>query len=335
MKQKKPSGYFWRFRKMLIKKGVLRYFWINDFSFPNNSKKVWTIDKDKIATLSNKQIKYFVHNHLNFKKLFFFTLLFLACSCWSFQGVGDCPKVLTDYAQLTGKSVFLPSGLMGSCVVQSEKHFPMILKNAGYIYKEKNGFLDVHEIPIPKEKPSEIWKPKDKYFDVSFIFLNTSSTLDCGLKMDDIIATSHNLNYSFSLGLSLGCPALDYDGSFAFRTNVHLIDLWEYSHGIESTRTKAQITSSTGAVTNQYEYLTTGLMLTLEQKENGIFYKLRYTGTNGSVTTSSGGIIDKVTALVTDEYTRTRYFGFIPLGKEKALATYTLVLRIVPATGQQ
>ena len=334
MKKKKPSGYFWCFRKILIQKGVLIPFWIKDFSTANNTKLVWTIDKDKIVNLSNKQIKYFVRNILNFRKLFFFTL-FLITNLFAFQGVGDCPKLLTDYAQLTGKSVFLPSGLMGSCVVQSEKHFPMILKNAGYVYKEKNGFLDVHEIPIPKEKPLESWKPTDKYFDVSFIFLNVSSTLDCGLKMDDIIASSHNLDYSFSLGLSLGCPALDYDGSFAFRTNVHLIDVWEYSHGIESTRTKAQITSSTGAVTNQYEYLTTGLMLTLEQKESGIFYKLRYTGSNGSVTTSSGGIIDKITALVTDEYTRTRYFGFIPLGKEKALATYTLVLRIVPAMGQQ
>lgn len=318
---------------MLINKGFLHYIWTADYKFKNNSKKIWTIDVDKLTTLSDKQIKYFVRNNLNFKKLFFFWLV-LVCSCWSFQGVGDCPKLLTDYAQLTGKSVFLPAGLAGSCVVQSEKHFPLILKNAGYTYKEKAGFLDVHEIPIYKEKAPEPWKPSSKFFNVSFIFLNISSTIDCGLKMEDVIASSHNLDYSFSLGLSLGCPALDYDGSFAFRTNVHLLDTWEYSHGVETSRTKAQITSSTGAITNQYEYLTTGLMLTLEQRESGIFYKFRYTGKNGSVTYSNGGIIDKITALVTDEYTRTRFFGFIPLGKEKVLATYSLILRIEPATGQ-
>ena len=332
--KKKPSGYFWRFRKMLLGYGIFVRSYQKNFDPPYKPKIIYKFNPSKARKkLNYNQFNYLARNGWKFRD-FFFALLFFCSFGFCFQGSGECSKILTDYAQLTNKSVFLPSALSGSCVVQSEKHFPLILKNAGYIFKEKSGVLDVHEIPIPKEKPLESWKPQSKYFDVSFIFLNISSTLDCGLKMDDIIASSHNLNYSFSLGLSLGCPALDYDGSFAFRTNAHLIDIWEYSHGIETTRTKAQITSSTGAVTNQYEYLTTGLMLTLEQRENGIFYRLRYTGTNGSVTTSSGGIIDKVTALVTDEYTRTRYFGFIPLGKEKALATYTLVLRIEPARDQ-
>ena len=330
MKKNKPSGYFWRFRKMLIREGIF-YSQYTRYGF--FYKKIYRFNPGYLSKLTKKELNYLVRNGWKFRNFFFVLLLFCSFG-FSFQGVGDCPKLLTDYAQLTGKSVFLPSGLAGSCVVQSEKHFPLILKNAGYIYKEKAGFLDVHEIPIYKEKAPEPWKPSSKFFNVSFIFLNISSTIDCGLKMEDVIASSHNLDYSFSLGLSLGCPALDYDGSFAFRTNVHLLDTWEYSHGVETSRTKAQITSSTGAITNQYEYLTTGLMLTLEQRESGIFYKFRYTGKNGSVTNSSGGIIDKITALVTDEYTRTRFFGFIPLGKEKVLATYSLILRIEPATGQ-
>lgn len=315
MENKKRSGYFWRFRKMLIRKGIFYPQRFIDFS-----------------KLNQRQTKYLLRNGF-FMKSFFFSLL-LITNLFAFQGVGDCEKLLSDYAQLGNKSVFLPAVLSGHCVVQSEKHFPFILKSAGYSYKEKNGYIDIKPIPPYQEKPAEPWQPKSLFYDVSFVFLNTSSALDCGLKMGELVASTYNLNYSFSLGLQLGCPALDYDGSFAFRTNAHLLDIWEYSHGLESKRDKSTITSATGAVTTEYEYLTTGLYLALEQKETGVFYRLRYTGQNGSVTTNSGGIIRKVTALVTDEYTRTRYFGFLPLGKVKNLATYTLILRIEPATAQ-
>lgn len=108
-----------------------------------------------------------------------------------------------------------------------------------------------------------------------------------------------------------------------------MLDSWSYSHGNETQRQNAQITSSTGAVTNQYEYVTTGLNLTLEQNENGVFYSLKYTGNNGSVTTSRGGIVEEVRATIMDEYKRRRKFWFIPIGQENKLALYTLVLRIV------
>jgi hypothetical protein len=127
---------------------------------------------------------------------------------------------------------------------------------------------------------------------------------------------------------------LDYDGSFAFRTNAHLIDSWSYSHGIEQQRQKAQITSSTGAVTNEYDYITTGLNLTLYQNEKGVSFSLKYTGSNGSVTTANGGIVDEVRATVTDEFTRTRKFWAFAIGKEKILATYTLFLRVTPSVLQ-
>ena len=72
MKNKRPSGYFWRFRRMLINNGILKGIWTKDYSFPNNSKLIWTVDMDKIVNLSDRQIKYFVRNTLNFRKLFFF-----------------------------------------------------------------------------------------------------------------------------------------------------------------------------------------------------------------------------------------------------------------------
>lgn len=325
-KEKNPSGYFNSVYNELKKHSFQEKnkFW---------SRENYLFDPDFLCCFPLEKRKYIIKNWFRFRGLFI-SLLFFVSFGFSFQGVGDCEKLLSDYAQLGNKSIFLPSVLSGHCVVQNEKHFPYILKSAGYSYKEKNGYIDIKPIPPYQEKPAEPWQPKSLYYDVSFVFLNTSSALDCGLKMGDIVASSYNLNYSFSLGLQLGCPALDFDGSFAFRTNAHLLDLWEYSHGLESKRDKSTITSATGAVTTEYEYLTTGLYLALEQKETGVTYRLRYTGQNVSVTTNSGGIIRKVTALVTDEYTRTRYFGFLPLGKEKILATYTLILRIEPATAQ-
>lgn len=234
--------------------------------------------------------------------------------------MGDCEKLLSDYAQLTNKSVFLPRLLSGECVVQSEKHFPLMLKSAGFDYKLKDDVIQVTVIEksvSQKVKPD--WKPKSLFYDVTFVFVNSGSAIDCGLKMDDIIAKSFNFDYEFTLGLSLGCPALDYDGSFAFHVNAHLLDNWYYSHGVETARQNATITSSTGAVTNQYEYITTGLNLTLEQNEKGVFYTLKYTGNNGSVTTSRGGVVDTIRATIMDEYEALRKFAFLSIGKEKSV----------------
>ena len=262
--------------------------------------------------------------------IIFFVLL-LSVYCFSFQGAGDCEKLLTDYAQLTSKSVFLPRSLSGSCVVQSEKHFPFILKSAGFDYKLKDDVIQVSAIEkSPSQRVKSEWKPKSLFYNVTFVFVNSGSAYDCGLKMQDIVAKSYNLDYEFTLGLSLGCPALDYDGSFSFRVNAHLLDNWSYSHGIESARQSAQITSSTGAVTNQFEYITTGLNLTLEQNEKGVFYSLKYTGNNGSVTTSRGGVVDTIRASILDEYEAVRKFAFLPIGKEKKRALYNLVLLITP-----
>ena len=77
--------------------------------------------------------------------------------------------------------------LQGQCIVQSEKHFPLILKNAGYNFTEKSGTIQIKEIPIPKEKEKEPFKPKDLFYDVTFVFINTASALDCGLSVDDIL----------------------------------------------------------------------------------------------------------------------------------------------------
>ena len=199
MKSKKPSGYFWRFWKMLIREGILYPQWVKDFSKENGSKIIYKINLDYVPKLNQRQTKYLVRKGF-FLKVFFFSL-FLISNLFAFQGVGDCEKLLSDYAQLGNKSVFLPAVLSGHCVVQSEKHFPFILKSAGYSYKEKNGYIDIKPIPPYQEKPAEPWQPKSLYYDVSFVFLNTSSALDCGLKMGDVVASSYNLNYSFSLGL--------------------------------------------------------------------------------------------------------------------------------------
>lgn len=308
--KKKKCGYFWRVNRTLKKMFPRGYMTYTDF-----------------RKLTPRKRAYVIKHWFEFKWLFI--ALFLCVNCFAFQGVGDCQKLLQDYAQLTNKSVFLPHLLDGNCVVQSEKHFPLIMKNAGFNYSEKSGYIQIKPIVYKeREQVKEEWKPQSKYYDVEFTFLNLSSAIDCGLTMDEILANLHNLDYTFSLGLNLGCPALDYDGSFAFKVNAHLIDSWSYSHGIESQRQRAQITSSTGAVTNEYDYITTGLNLTLYQSEKGVFFSLKYTGNNGSVTTASGGVVDEIKATTTDEFTRVRKFWIIPIGKEKIRATYSLILRI-------
>lgn len=326
--KKKQSGYFWRFRKTLLRLGVFKPIWIRDFSTPNDSKKIYKFVRENLNNLNNKQISYLVRNNL-YLKSFFFTLL-LITNLFAFQGAGDCEKIISDYAQLTNRSVFLPHALQGQCIVQSEKHFPLILKNAGYNFTEKSGTIQIKEIPIPKEKEKEPFKPKDLFYDVTFVFINTASALDCGLSVDDILMRWNNLQYSFTFGGAFGCPAFDYDGSFGFAVNAHLKERWEYSHGVESQRQYAQITSSTGAITNQYEWITTGLVLVLTQNENGIYYDLKYTSQNGSVTHSYGGIVEELRSLVEDEYTRTRKLWLLPLGRESVKSRYSLLLRITP-----
>lgn len=312
MKRKKQCGYFWRVRRTMLKcSGGSRY-----------------IDKETMWKIRPKMRKYIIRHWFDFRSFFFVWLLF-AVSSFAFQGVGDCQKVLQDYAQLTNKSAFLPHLLDGNCIVQSEKHLPLILKNAGFNYVEKNGTLSIKPI-VYKEKEPEQWQPKDLYYDVEFLFVNVSSILDCGFRMDDVFFRLQNLDYSFSLGLNLGCPALDYDGSFAFKVNAHLLESWQYSHGTENQRQRAQITSSTGAVTNEYDYITTGLNLSLNQTQKGVSFSLKYTGNNGSVTTSSGGVVEEVKATITDEFTRKRKFWIVPIGVEKVRATYTLILRVTP-----
>lgn len=308
---KKKCGYFWRVNRTLKKMFPFGYMTYGDF-----------------RKLSPRKRSYVIKHWFEFKWLWI--ALVLAVHCFAFQGVGDCQKLLQDYAQLTNKSVFLPQLLDGNCVIQSEKHLPLIMKNAGFLYAEKGGYIQIKPI-IYKEKEKEEWKPEDKYYDVEFVFLNTSTALDCGFKMDDIFFKLRNLDYSFTLGVALGCPALDYDGSFVFRTNAHLIDVWNYSHGIEQQRQKAQITSATGAITNEYDYITTGLNITLSQSQKGVTFSIKYTGSNGSVTTASGGITDEIRATVTDEFTRTRKLWAFAIGKEKVLATYMLFMRIRPS----
>lgn len=264
---------------------------------------------------------------MKFQRFFFLAF----SSSFAFQGVGDCEKLLSDYAQLTNKSVFLPAMFSGHCVIQNEKHFPLVLKSAGYDYKLKDDVIQVLQIQksvTQYSKPK--FKPKDLYYDIVFYFVNLQSAIDCGLKMSDIVATAQNLDYSFTFDLALGCPAFAQDGTFGFRVNAHLLDTWSYSHGVETSREHSTITSASGAVTTQYEYITAGLNLTLEQNENGVFYTLKYTGKNGSVTSSHGAIVERVEAQIVDEYDKVRKIAFLPIGKETIHATYTLLLMISP-----
>lgn len=278
--------------------------------------------------LSPKARKYIVLNGFLLSKVFF-TLLLLCSFGWSFTSSGDCGQVIQDYALLTKKSVFLPSTLNGECIVENEKHLPKILKAAGFNYKVLNDIITISEIQ-PYNPPS--WKPQEKLYKIEFLFIHLGDAINCGLSMDDIIFKWHNLTYDFNFAGQLGCPALDQDGSFALSVNASLKDEWFYTHGIETERTKSRITSATGAVTTDYEFITSGLSLRLWQNENGVFYELRYTAKNGAITTSKGGIVGEVLADILDEYEKVRKFWFIPLGSEKENARYRLRLKITETT---
>lgn len=245
---------------------------------------------------------------------------------YSFQGQGECVSLLSDYAILKGKSVFLPSTLNGNCVVKNENDFPLVMRSAGFNYKEKDRVIDVTAIVPWSPKP---WTPKPKQYRISFAFLNVSSAIDCGLTLNDVLFSFENLQTSFSIGGSLGCPALDRDGSFALSVNAKLMDKWSYTHGTEISRPISQITSASGAVTTEYKYITSGLDLSLEQTEQSVFYTLRYTSSTGSVTTSRGALVPLVIADVEEVIKTQRKLWFIPLGWSTENQKFRLILQMV------
>ena len=126
-------------------------------------------------------------------------LVYLNAPCHSFEGVGECSKLLTDFAFLLKKSMYLPEALKGNCVIKSEKDFPKVLKSAGYHYKESNNVITLSEIISPAPK---VWHAPLKRYLVNFAFLNKSSFFDCGLKANDVLASLDNLKFSFSVGES-------------------------------------------------------------------------------------------------------------------------------------
>lgn len=245
----------------------------------------------------------------------------------SFSSSGTCQNVLNDYLKLTGKSGFIDANLTGYCVINEEKHLKQTLQNGGYIFKDKNGVIQVKQrVDKPKEFLS--WKPKIKKYQVKFLFVNLSSLLDCGIKLNDVLATLYNTELTATIGASVGCPALDYDGSFRFVGNVSLTDKWEFSQGTESQKIRTQITTSTGAVSTQYDDYTTGFTLVLRQLEHSMNYELTYIGSNGSKTHNYGEITDKVIIDVWNDYEEIRKLWFIPLGIEKKRDTYKFYLQI-------
>lgn len=252
-------------------------------------------------------------------------VLFLSVHCHSFEGVGECSKLITDFAFLTKKSVYLPEILKGSCVIHSEKDFTKVMRSAGFNYKEQGSVITLTEIPASLPK---IWHAPLKRYVVNFAFLNKSSVIDCGLKMQDVLASLNNLSVSFSVGASFGCPAFDDDGSFAFSANATLTDRWNYTHGTETQRPKSTITSSTGAVTTEFDYLTTGLDISLNQTEHGQYYALRYTSNNGSIITSAGAITELVESDIVETYKKKRKLWFIPLGEYVVESNYKMLLQI-------
>ena len=131
-------------------------------------------------------------------QLLIILLLFQNVPCHSFEGVGECPKLLTDFAFLMKKSVYLPEALKGSCVIHSEKDFPKVLKSAGYNYKEQGSVITLTQIEPPKPK---VWHAPLKRYIVNFAFLNKSSVLDCGLKMNDVLASNRNQSLPHQLNL--------------------------------------------------------------------------------------------------------------------------------------
>lgn len=249
---------------------------------------------------------------------------------FSFQGSGTCQSVLSDYISLSGKSAFLDGSLSGNCIVNNEKDFPKIFKHSAYLFTETKDIVSVKLRPEKKEI-IKVWTPKKRMFKVKFLFVNYQSLLDCGIRLDDVIGSFFNLNLNMSIGGSVGCPALDYDGSFRFVGDISLTDKWRYSQGAESKRTITEITSTTGAVSTQYEYYTTGFTLDIIQTETSLNYHLIYIGKNGNKTENIGEVVNKIILDVWDDYTEVRKFLFIPLGVERKRDTFKLYLEIKEA----
>ena len=93
----------------------------------------------------------------------------------SFEGVGECPKLLTDFAFLMKKSVYLPEALKGSCVIKNEKDFPKIMKNAGFNYKDNGDVITLTSIPLVPPPVPKTWHAPLKRYLINFAFLNKSS----------------------------------------------------------------------------------------------------------------------------------------------------------------
>lgn len=245
----------------------------------------------------------------------------------SFQGSGTCLTVLSDYVKLSGKSAFFDGALNGNCVVNSSSDLPKIFKSSPYIYKETKDIVSIKTRPqITPEK--KVWVPQKRFFKAKFLFINYQTLLDCGIRLDDVLASFYNLNFNVSLGGSVGCPALDYDGSFRFLGDISLTDKWRYSQGSESRRTITEITSTTGAVSTEYEYYTTGFTFDIIQLENSLSYHLIYIGKNGNKTENIGEIVNRIELDVWDDYNEVRKLWFIPLGVEKKRDTYKLILEL-------
>lgn len=252
----------------------------------------------------------------------------LVDSCFGFKSSAECSEVLADFATLTNKSVFIPASLSGRCIVNSEKDFPLIFKASGHSYKETGSVITVKPIPEPVRIYKEpIYNPPLVKYQIQFLFVNMGSVIDCGLHMQDIIASFNNLDFDFSFAAGLGCPTLENDGSFAFTAIATFREHYQYSHGTETSRVNSEITSATGAITTSYDYLTTGLYLDLVQDSTAIKYSLRYSSPSGAVTTSQGVVGDYVYADIQDFLYVRRKFFFIPLGVERKFQNYKLILK--------
>lgn len=252
----------------------------------------------------------------------------LVDSCFGFKSSAECSEVLADFATLTNKSVFIPASLSGRCIVNSEKDFPLIFRASGHSYKETGSVITVKPIPEPIRIHKEpIYNPPLVTYSIQFLFVNVRDVVDCGLKMDDILASFNNANFDLSIAGSLGCPALESDGSFAFTAIANFREHYQYSHGFETARLNSEITSATGAVSKSYDYLTTGLYLDLVQDSTAIKYQLRYSSPSGAVTSSSGVIRDYIYADIQDWLYERRKLLFIPLGVNKSWQNYKLILK--------
>lgn len=256
------------------------------------------------------------------------SLLFLSVPSWAFEGTGECPKLLMDYAFLEGKSMFLPKLLSGHCIIKDSRSIPKIMKAAGYKYKEDKTTITLEELPPPPPPIVKAWQPPLKRYLVNFAFLNKQSSKDCGLTINDILASFANLKLSFSVAGSFGCPAFEDDGTFAFSVVAALTDEWQYTHGTETQRANTEITTTTGAVSTSYDYITTGLDIKLNQTEQGQFYNLRYTSRNGSITTNHGAITELVESDIAETYEKKRKLWIIPLGTYTVEAMYKMILQI-------